>query len=135
MPIVGVNPISASNSSSPFATCAIDPTSGLVYSPGCANYTAVTTAGTSTIKPTGGIFYGFVAVATGTSFTITPYDIYTTVTGTSTTTTTSQMYATSTAGAATGSINITAGAAGVRINGQLVVVTAGTPGQWNILWD
>jgi len=45
------------------------------------------------------------------------------------------VYATSTTGGATSSINITAGAAGVRINGSLVVVTTGTPGQWNVLWD
>ena len=135
MPIVGVTPLSASNGAAPLAVCSIDPTSGLVYSLGCANYTAITTAGTSTIKPTGGIFYGFVAVANGTAFTITPYDIYVNVTGTSTTTTTSQMYPITTAGTPSSSINITAGAAGVRINGQLVMVTTGTPGQWNVLWD
>jgi len=134
MPIIGVNPTAPSNAS-PFATCAFDPTSGLYYSPGCANYTAITTAGTSTVKTGGGIFYGFVAVATGTAFTITPYDIYVSVTGTTTSTTTTQMYATSTTGGATSSINITAGAAGVRVNGSLVVVTTGTPGQWNVLWD
>jgi len=135
MPIVGVTPLSASNGNAPLAVCSIDPTSGLVYSLGCANYTPVTTTGTTTIKATGGIFYGYVAVANGTSFTITPYDIYTSVTGTTTSTTTAQLYATSTTGGATSSINITAGAAGVRVNGSLVVVTTGTPGQWNVLWD
>jgi hypothetical protein len=134
MPIVGVNQTSAGNAA-PFATCAIDPTSGLVYSPGCANYTAITTAGTSTIKSGGGIFYGFVAVANGTSFTLTPYDVYVSVTGTTTSTTTTQMYPTSTAGTPSSTVNITAGAAGVRFNGQLLAVTAGTPGQFNVLWD
>jgi len=136
MTIAGVNPVVQGNSS-PLATCGIDPTSGLVYSPGCCNYTPINTAGTTTIKSNGGIFYGFNAVTAGTSYTISPYDIYVNVSGTTTTTTTNQLFATSTASISpTGAVvNVTAGGGGIRFNGQLACVTAGTPGLWNVLWD
>ena len=134
MAAANITPNPPSNAA-PLGICSIDPTSGLVYSPGCANYTPITTAGTTTLDSGGGIFYGFTAISAGTGFTIVPYDIFTSTVGTTTSTTTNQLYAIATAGGLTGTVNIAAGAAGVRYNNQLVIVTAGTPGSFNVLWD
>jgi len=120
------------NVQSPVGICSIDPTSGLVYSPGCSNYTPLSTAGTATIdNSSGGILYGFNAISTGTSWTITAYDVY--VQGTATNT--NQLIATQTAAATGFQGNPGSGGTGVRYNGSLVVVTTGTPGLWNVLWD
>ena len=116
----------------PLGICNIDPTSGLVYSPGCANYSAISTAGTTTVDSSGGgILYGFNAITVGTSWTVTAYDVY--VTGTITNT--GQLIATQTAAATGFQGNPGSGGTGVRYNGNLVVVTTGTPGLWNVLWD
>ena len=125
-------PTPPSNASVPLGICHIDPTSGTIYSPGCANYTVLNTAGTTTVDSTGGgILYGFNAISVGTSWTITAYDVY--VTGT--TTNTNQMIATQTAASTGFQGNPGSGGTGVRYNGNLVVVTTGTPGVWNVLWD
>ena len=132
MALSTLNPTYPANSLSPLGFCSIDATSGLVYSPGCANYTPLSTTGTATIDSSGGgILYGVNAISTGTSWTITPYDIY--VLGT--TTTTNQLTATQTATAVGFQGNPGSGGTGVRYNGSLVVVTTGTGGLWNILWD
>jgi len=117
----------------PLGICHIDPTSGVIYSPGCANYTVINTAGTTTVDPYagGGVFYGMNAIAVGTSWTATAYDIY--VTGV--TTNTGQLIATQTAASTGFQGNPGSGGTGVRYNGILVIVTTGTPGSWNILWD
>jgi len=121
----------------PLGVCNIDPTSGLVYSPGCANYTPIDTAGTTTVdaNPNGGVLYGFNAISTGTTWTITAYDIYTVKSGTVTSTYTNAMIATQTAASTGFQGNPGSGGTGVRYNGLLVVVTTGTPGLWNVLWD
>ena len=127
-----LTPTPPSNQAAPLGICHIDPTSGTIYSPGCANYTPLSTAGTTTIDSSGGgILYGFNAISIGTSWTITAYDVY--VTGT--TTNTNQMIATQTAAAVGFQGNPGSGGTGVRYNGNLVVVTTGTPGLWNVLWD
>jgi hypothetical protein len=112
----------------PMGVCNIDPSSGLVYSPGCANYVPISTAGTTTIAAGGGLYYGANAISAGTGFTYIPYDIVTAGT------TTNQLAAIGTA--STGVF----GAAGptgmgIRFFGTLIVVTAGTPGAVNCLWD
>ena len=63
--------------------------------------------------------------------TLTPYDVY--VSGTSTITNT--LNATQTAAATGFQANPGPGGTGVRYNGSLVIVTGGTPGAWNVLWD
>jgi len=125
-------PVTPPSNPVPLGICHIDPTSGVIYSPGCANYSVVNTAGTTTIDASGGgILYGFNAIAVGTTWTIAPYDIY--VVGT--TTNTGTMHATHTATATGFQGNPGSGGTGVRYNGNLVVVTTGTPGVWNVLWD
>ena len=124
---ISVQPANAS----PMAVCSMDPGSGIVYSMGCADYTYITTAGTTTVKPIGGVYYGLNAISTGTTWTATPYDIN--ITGTSTTT--RNLTATITA-TAVGFQGVPGpGGTGVRFLGSLVVVTSGTGGGWNVLWD
>jgi len=99
---------------------------------GNCQYTALTTAGTTTINPGGtgvasqpGVLYGMLEVSAGTVFAATFYDIVGTATST-------LLSGTGTAGQ-----NIPAGppGIGVRYRGALVVVTSGTPGLINALWD
>ena len=127
MALIAVQPANVS----PMGVCNIDPGSGIVYSVGCANYTYINTAGTTTLKTTGGVYYGMNGISTGTTWVATPYDIN--VSGT--TTTTNNM---------TSSISLTTlgfqgvpgpGGTGVRFTGALVVITTGTAGGVNILWD
>ena len=115
----------------PVGVCNIDPGSGIVYSPGCANYTYINTAGTVAVKATGGVYYGVYDLAVGTTWTITPYDIN--VSGT--TTTTNNLSATITAAAVGYQGAPGPGGTGVRFTGSLYVVITGTPGAWNVLWD
>ena len=125
-----VTPVSPGNLS-PLAVCNVDPGSGIVYSPGCANYTYINTAGTTTLKTGGGVYYGLNAIIVGTSWTAVPYDIN--VTGTATTT--NLLTSTNTA-TAVGFQGVPGpGGTGVRYTGTLAVVTSGTPGGWNVLWD
>lgn len=94
-----------------------------------ANYTVISTAGTTTVAQGGGVFFGLNVVSTGTSWTATPYDIV--VAGT----TTNQLTATGTA-ASVGGLDIPGVTGlGVRFLGTLALVTTGTPGQFNALWD
>ena len=112
----------------PVAVCSLDPTSGLVYSPGCANYSILSTAGTSTVDSSGGgIFFGLNCIAVGTTWTATAYDVF----GTNT----NQLIATQTAAATGFQGNPGSGGTGVRYSGSLILVTTGTPGVWNVLWD
>lgn len=119
---------------------------------GNCRYTALTTAGTTTIcqGPSSfgaaypvnygdgpgaavGCFYGFTTLAAGTSFAATFYDVVQGLpSGPSTLTTNTLMNGTGTAGQV-----LTPGPAGVgvRFTGSLVVVTSGTPGALNALWD
>jgi len=126
-------PITPPSNAVPLAICSLDPTSGLIYSPGCANYSVISTIGTTTVDANtgGGIYYGLNCIALGTTWTAVPYDVYT-VAGV---TTTNTMYAVQTATAVGFQANPGSGGTGVRFNGNLVVVTGGTPGIWNVLWD
>jgi len=104
---------------------------------GNCQYTALTTAGTTTLNqgqvgtPSSqpGVLYGSQQLAAGTNFGVTYLDIY--VAGTATVTNT---IATSTG---TAGQNFPAGipGVGVRYRGALVAVCAGTPGAINALWD
>jgi hypothetical protein len=115
------------NVAAPMGVSGIDPDSGVAYAIGLANATALTTAGTTTVDATGmGVFYGFNVVSVGTSFTAQAFDVLGTsslaLTGTNTATAVGQSFS-------PGPI------AGVRYGGNLVVVTSGTPGIINTLWD
>lgn len=80
-----------------------------------------------------GCFYGFTTIAVGTSFAATFYDVIQGVpSAPSTLTTNTLINGTGTAGQV-----ITPGpiGLGVRFQGSLVVVTSGTPGVINALWD
>lgn len=94
-----------------------------------SNYTPITTAGTSSIAQGGGIYFGVNAISTGTAWTVTPFDVV--VAGT----TTNQLNAISTA-TALGLQGAPGGqGVGVKFLGTLALVTGGTPGQYNALWD
>jgi hypothetical protein len=93
------------------------------------NYSVISTAGTTAVASGGGVYYGVNVVSTGTSWTVTPYDIV--VSGT--TTNTLAATATATAAGLLGAPGATG--VGVRFLGQLALVTTGTPGQFNALWD
>lgn len=125
-------PISPPSNAMPLAVCNMDAGSGLVYSIGCADYAVISTAGTTTVHPgTGGVYYGLNCIAVGTTWTAAPFDVY----AVGTVTTTNALHAVQTATAAGFQANPGPGGTGVRFNGQLVLVTAGTPGIWNVLWD
>lgn len=124
-------PVSPPSNRMPLGVCNIDPTTGAVYSMGLANYAVITTAGTTTIASQGGVFYGINCISTGTTWTLTPYDII--VSGT--TTTTNTLNATQTATANGFQANPGPGGTGVQFLGSLAIVTTGTPGIWNVLWD
>lgn len=101
---------------------------------GNCQYTVVSTVGTSTLNPgqasgppiSPGVFFGATMQAVGTSFGITALDIA----GTSTQTLMSGT------GTAVGQ-RLVAGleGVGVRYRDALVVVTTGTAGAYNALWD
>lgn len=134
-------PVTPPSNSTPSGVCSIDPTTGLVYSNGCANYAVVITAGTTTLGGNdpagrgGGLLFGASVITVGTGWTITPYDLVFTTSGTTTSTTTNQLMAITTATAAGQFQGPGGGSLGVQFLGSLIVVTAGTPGQWNVLWD
>jgi hypothetical protein len=98
---------------------------------GASNYTTLTTAGTNTLAQGGGVYYGVNVLSAGTSWTASPFDVV--VTGTTTTTATLAAISTATGPGIIGAPG--AAGVGVRFNGNLVLVTAGTPGAFNALWD
>lgn len=129
VPALSGAPLISPGNSVPVGSCGIDPTSGLVYALGCANYTQISTIGTTTVKVgPGGLFTGFCAISTGTAvMTAAAYDI----SGTST----FQLSA-AVAPSSLGPFGTAApGGIGVRVTGSLVVITTGTAGSYNVLWD
>lgn len=94
-----------------------------------SNYTVISTAGTTAVASGGGIYYGVNVISIGTTWAVTPYDVV--VAGT----TTNTLAATATATAAGLLGTPGASGVGVRFVGQLALVTSGTPGQFNALWD
>ena len=103
---------------------------------GNCNYTPYNAVGTQTINQQGapglgGMFYGGIFVQNGTSYTATYYDLI--VQGT--TTTTNQLTATSTASGSGPTVLPGPPPLGVRYRGSLVLVTTGTAGLINSLWD
>jgi hypothetical protein len=112
------------NINAPQAIVAIDPATGSVVGAGVAGYTAISTVGTTTVKATAGVYFGININGTGTTFGVGVYDVV--VAGT----TTNTLLAPSTYGLGN------QGNAGVGIRfTQLVVVTTGTAGNVNVLWD
>ncbi len=94
-----------------------------------SNYTVISTAGTTAVATGGGVYYGVNVISIGTTWAVTPYDVV--VSGT--TTNTLAATATATAAGLLGAPG--ASGVGVRFLGQLALVTTGTPGQFNALWD
>lgn len=115
---------------------------GPLYNGNC-NYTPISTLGTTTVNPGpaaagqsfAGVFYGFNVLSTGTAgMGLAAYDIFTTVTGTGTVTSTNQLLAATTTGPGQ-VVSAAPGELGIRYRGSLVVVTTGTAGGVNALWD
>jgi hypothetical protein len=104
------------------AVVTVDPVTGATGNGNVYNYTAISTAGTTTLKSSAGVFGGIVITGVGTTWVNTVYDI-----GTATN-------IISPAGTAT-AVGQAFGTGGVRTTGTLVVVTTGTPGSLNALWD
>jgi hypothetical protein len=110
---------------------------------GNGQYTAISTAGTTTLNPgqpagapppAPGVLYGLTQIAPGTSFAATVLDLVPPSNiGTNTTTITNTLLS----GTGTAGQRFVAGleGVGVRYRGALVVVSTGTPGQINALWD
>lgn len=111
-------------------------------------YTPISTIGTQTLNPgtqeiTGtpqaplgqqvGVLYGFLSLSTGTAgMTVTYLDIYTVVSGIGTSTVTNTLLSGTPTPGSTLPSNI---AVGIRYRGALVLVTSGTAGAGNSLWD
>lgn len=126
------SPLVPPNAFAPVAVVAIDPDSGTVFSAGAdqADYSVISTIGTTTLKSVPGIYWGFVPTGTGTAAMVwNAYDII--VSGTTTSTNTLQGAVTPSALNALNGF----GGIGVRFQGSLVVVTTGTAGSYNALWD
>jgi len=113
-----------SNPTSPNAVTPTDPVTGAQGVEVVADYTQITTAGTTVVKATPGVFLGLVAISTGTGMTVVVYD--------GTASSTNVVLGTATVGAL-GGIN-TVGP-GIRCRTGITVVTGGTMGQVNCLWD
>jgi hypothetical protein len=112
-----------------------------VLSEGNCQYTVLNTAGTTTLNPGQAagppvsplVFFGIQAVAVGTAFVFTAYDIYPATPGGAAAGTNTLLNGTSTAAGQL--FEAGAPGVGVRCKGGLVVVTSGTPGVYNALWD
>jgi hypothetical protein len=112
-----------------------------VLSAGNLQYTVINTAGTTTLNPgqasgvasQPGVFGGMVAVAQGTSWAFTAYDIIPATPGGAAAGTNTLLNGTATAAGQ----QFAAGLVGenVRYRGALVIVTSGTPGIFNAQWD
>ena len=120
-------PYPSPNAAAPLSVMALDPVTGAPGSPNMSGYTAITTAGTTTVRTTPGAFNGLIFTSTGTLFAATVYDIV--VAGT----TTNLLLGSSVASALNGFAGLPSG--GIRTQGVLVVVTSGTAGSLLALWD
>lgn len=121
---------------------------GPIFQGNC-NYTPISTIGTQTINPgspeivggqplpqgqTYGVLYGFTLTSAGTAATVVTYlDIYVTLSTAGTTTVTNTLLS-GTASAAGNNVGVS-GSYGIRYRGALVLVTSGTAGAGNSLWD
>lgn len=111
----------------------------LLLGEGNCQYTALSTAGTSTLNPgqasgpptSFGVLYGVSQISAGTSFAFTALDIVP-ASGSVAASTNTLMNGTGSAGQ---SFTAGIGGVGVRYKGALVFVTTGTPGLINALWD
>jgi hypothetical protein len=108
---------------------------------GNLQYTPISTAGTTTLNPgqsagvqsACGVLGGVVAIAAGTTWAFTAYDIIPATPGGGAASTNTLLNGTATAQ----NQQFSAGLNGdcVRYRGALVIVTSGTPGVFNALWD
>lgn len=120
------SPLIPANLFAPVGNCQVDPTSAQVFAQGIANYSQITTLATTTVKASPGLYYGFTAVSTGTAaMAWAAYDVLGTA---------SNLLHTITPGALGAQAPGPSGI-GVRFTGILVVVTTGTAGTYNALWD
>ena len=106
----------------PEGVSGIDPTSGVSFGLGVANYTPIGTIGTNTVKASAGVFYAVSVTGTGTAWVGTVLD--------------------GTATLATGTLSavgqlLTGSPAGVGIvcKTSILFITTGTAGSGTILWD
>lgn len=117
---------------------------GPLYEGNCG-YTGISTLGTTTVDPGPtpadpgyagrfGVCYGFILNTAGTAgMAVAIYDVQRVATGTGTVTNTNNiMNGTLTAA---GQVLQGANGVGIRYKGDLVVVTSGTAGAGNLLWD
>lgn len=120
-----MSPQDCGNASAASPVWVLNPDGASPY--GC-NATAINSNGTTTAKVGGGHYYGLAALGLGTLWTAAVYDVNGTATKT--------LAATLSIGAL-GVLGLAAPAGiGVRVDGDLRVVTAGTlAGLLNVLWD
>ena len=107
---------------------------------GNCQYSALVGAGTSTVNPAQGtgsaiptapaVYYGFNIAVLGTTPAATVYDVY--VAGTATVT---NVIGSGTGTAAGQQFPAASGGLGIRLKGNLVVVTTGTAATIDVLWD
>lgn len=118
-------PTESVNTPVPTAVAAFDANSGIVHDIGACQYTPITTNGTTTVKASAGIYYGceIVSLGTATAAIITALDGTNTIAN-----------STSSLG---GSVVGSPGPAGlgIRCLTSIIVVTSGTAGTTNALWD
>ena len=105
----------------PAGVASVDANTGIVHDIGACKYTPIGTIGTNTVNANPCVFYAVAETGTGTSWVATVLD------GTST-----LAVGTLSAGAL-----VQGGPAGlgIRCNTSLIVVTTGTAGSGNVLWD
>jgi hypothetical protein len=96
--------------------------SGIIHDIGAAAYTAIGAIGTNTVKASPGVFYGIAVTGTGTTWVATVLD------GTNT-------IATGTLTGAGQFVTAAPSPLGVRCLTSILVVTTGTAGTGNVLWD
>ena len=90
----------------------------------CSSYTAITTNGTTTVANGAGIYYGSYLWAVGTAAAL-----VSALDGTNT------IAAVGTGSAANSFVSPLPAGLGVKFTTSLVIVTSGTAGSWNVLWD
>ena len=108
---------------------------------GNLQYTPISTAGTTTLNPgqsagvqsACGVLGGVIAVALGTTWAFTAYDIIPATPGGAASSTNTLLNGTATAAGQVFQAGVNGDC--VRYRGALVVVTSGTPGIFNALWD
>jgi hypothetical protein len=113
---------------------------------GNCQYTALTTAGTATLNPgfpagvpnvssNPNVLYGAYVAAVGTTFSLNVYELHPPSNQGTNTATATTLIMSGTATAVGQTFLPMGSSVGVRFQGAMVAVTAGTPGQINVGWD